>query len=72
MSVVDIHLLGSPFLREQAPPIGTVDEEVRGIVRNLFDTMHADVWQILYILFAVALFALWLAWATRNARNAQA
>jgi len=42
MSVVDIHLLGSPVLREQAPPIGTVDEEVRGIVRDLFDTMHAD------------------------------
>ncbi len=42
MSIVDIHLLGSPVLREQAQAIGTVDEEIRGLVRDLFDTMHAD------------------------------
>ena len=39
---------------------------------ELFDTMHADVWQVLYILFAMALFALWLAWATRSTRSAPA
>jgi peptide deformylase len=42
MSIVDIHLLGSPVLREQAQAIGTVDEEIRALVRDLFDTMHAD------------------------------
>lgn len=42
MSIVDIHLLGSPVLREQAKAIGTVDDEVRDLVRDLFDTMHAD------------------------------
>jgi peptide deformylase len=42
MSIVDVHLLGSPVLREQAEVIGTVDEDVRKLVRNLFDTMHAD------------------------------
>ncbi len=42
MSVRDIHLLGSPVLREQATPVGTVDGEVQQLVRDLFDTMHAD------------------------------
>jgi exosortase/archaeosortase family protein len=37
---------------------------------SLFDAMHADVWQVLYILFGVALFALWLAWATRTTPSA--
>lgn len=42
MSILDIHLLGSPVLREQAQAIGTVDDEIRQLVRDLFDTMHAD------------------------------
>ena len=42
MSVRDIHLLGSPVLREQATPVGAVDGEVQQLVRDLFDTMHAD------------------------------
>jgi peptide deformylase len=42
MSILDIHLLGSPVLREQAQAIGTVDDEIRDLVRDLFDTMHAD------------------------------
>jgi len=42
MSVRDIHLLGSPVLREPAQPIGTVDGEIQQLVRDLFDTMHAD------------------------------
>ena len=42
MTIRDIHLLGSPVLRERAQDIGTVDDEVRGLVQDLFDTMHAD------------------------------
>jgi peptide deformylase len=37
-----IHLLGSPVLRERAVEIEKVDDEVRQLVRDLFDTMHAD------------------------------
>jgi len=37
-----IHLLGSPVLRERAAEIEQVDDEVRQLVRDLFDTMHAD------------------------------
>jgi len=37
-----IHLLGSPVLRERAVEIEQVDDEVRQLVRDLFDTMHAD------------------------------
>ena len=42
MSILDIHLLGSPVLRERAEAIGTVDDEIRQLVCDLFDTMHAD------------------------------
>ncbi|MDH3571143.1 MAG: peptide deformylase [Gemmatimonadota bacterium] len=42
MSLLPIHLLGSPVLRERATEIGDVDDEVRDLVRDLFDTMHAD------------------------------
>lgn len=42
MGIRDIHLLGSPVLREPALKIGRVDDEVRQLVRDLFDTMHAD------------------------------
>jgi peptide deformylase len=34
--------LGSPVLRERAAEIEQVDDEVRQLVRDLFDTMHAD------------------------------
>ncbi len=42
MSIRPIQLLGSPFLRDRADAIGTVDDDVRQLVRDLFDTMHAD------------------------------
>jgi peptide deformylase len=42
MSILPIHLLGSPVLRERAEEIGTVDDEIRTFVQHLFDTMHAD------------------------------
>lgn len=42
MSVQPIHLLGSPILREPAGPVGQVDDEIRRLVEDLFDTMRAD------------------------------
>ncbi len=41
MTVLDLHLLGSPVLREQSKPVATVDDEVRRFVADLFETMHA-------------------------------
>ena len=42
MSLRTIHLLGSPVLREQSGAVGAVDDEVRQLVADLFDTMRAD------------------------------
>jgi peptide deformylase len=42
MSIRTIHLLGSPILREQAQAVREVDDEVRQLVTDLFETMHAD------------------------------
>lgn len=42
MAVRPIHLLGSPVLRERAAEVGRVDEAVRQLVKDLFDTMYAD------------------------------
>jgi peptide deformylase len=42
LSLRTIHLLGSPVLREQSTAVGTVDAEIRQLVTDLFDTMHAD------------------------------
>jgi peptide deformylase len=42
MSIRTIHLLGSPVLRERAHEVNAVDEEVRQLVSDLFETMHAD------------------------------
>ncbi len=42
MAVRPIHLLGSPVLRERTAEVGRVDEAVRQLVKDLFDTMYAD------------------------------
>lgn len=42
MTIRPIHLLGSPVLRERAAEIAQVDDEVRQLARDLFDSMHAD------------------------------
>jgi peptide deformylase len=42
MALRPIHLLGSPVLRETAAPVGEVDADVRTLVQDLVDTMHAD------------------------------
>ena len=39
MSLRDIHLLGSPVLRQRSAEVGTVDDEVRQFVADLFETM---------------------------------
>ncbi len=39
MSVLDIHLLGSPVLRERAQEIEVVDDDVRLLIENMFETM---------------------------------
>ena len=38
---------------------------------RIFGLMHLDVWQALFIFFAVLLWILWLLWATRNQLVAQ-
>ena len=41
MTVRTLHLLGSPVLRQQAAAVRAVDDEVRQLVDDLFETMHA-------------------------------
>jgi peptide deformylase len=37
----DLHLLGSPVLREKSTPVAEVDNAIRALVKDLFDTMYA-------------------------------
>ena len=41
MSLLDIHVLGSPVLREPTQPVGAVTDELRRLVDDMFETMHA-------------------------------
>ena len=41
MSILPIHLLGSPVLRQRAAEIGAPTDEIRAFVRDLFETMRA-------------------------------
>ena len=41
MSLFDIHVLGSPVLREETVPVAAVTDEVRQLIRDMFDTMYA-------------------------------
>jgi peptide deformylase len=41
VTVRPLHLLGSPVLRQQATRVKTVNEEVRQLVADLFETMRA-------------------------------
>ena len=41
MTVRTLHLLGSPVLRQQSPPVTRVDDAVRQLVDDLFETMRA-------------------------------
>jgi peptide deformylase len=41
MSLLPLHLLGSPVLRQRSPDVAGVDDEVRRLVDDLFETMEA-------------------------------
>jgi peptide deformylase len=41
VALLDIHLLGSPGLRERTPPVALVTDEVRRLAEDMFETMHA-------------------------------
>lgn len=41
MSLRLLHLLGSPILRQRAEPVAAVDDAVRELVEDLFETMYA-------------------------------
>lgn len=41
MSLLDIHVLGSPILREQTAVVATVTDELRRLVDDMFETMYA-------------------------------
>jgi len=41
VTVRTLHLLGSPVLRQQSPPVARVDDAVRRLVDDLFETMRA-------------------------------
>ena len=41
MSIRSLHLLGSPVLRQRSQEVAVVDEEVRRLIDDLFETMYA-------------------------------
>ena len=41
MSLLPLHLLGSPALRQHSTEVKTVDDEIRRLVADLFETMDA-------------------------------
>ncbi|MGE5230983.1 MAG: peptide deformylase [Deltaproteobacteria bacterium] len=41
MSVLPIHLLGSPVLRQRSPELAVVDDSVRRLIDDMFETMEA-------------------------------
>jgi peptide deformylase len=41
MSLRALHLLGSPVLRQHSAPVEVVDDEIRRLIDDMFDTMDA-------------------------------
>jgi peptide deformylase len=41
MSLLNLHLLGSPVLRQRSAEVSSVDEDVRRLVGDMFETMDA-------------------------------
>lgn len=41
MSLLDIHVLGSPILRQETERVDTITAELRRLTDDMFDTMHA-------------------------------
>lgn len=40
MAVLEIEIMGAKVLREKASPVGTVTDEIRILIRDMFDTMY--------------------------------
>jgi peptide deformylase len=40
VSILDIRVLGDPVLREETKPVGEITDELRSLVKNMFDTMY--------------------------------
>jgi peptide deformylase len=41
MSLLKLHLLGSPVLRQRSPEITAVDDDLRRLIADMFETMDA-------------------------------
>lgn len=41
MSILDIRVLGDPILRKETQRVDEVDDDIRQLVRDMFDTMYA-------------------------------
>ncbi|HEX5581443.1 MAG TPA: peptide deformylase, partial [Gemmatimonadaceae bacterium] len=41
MSVLEIHVLGSPILREVTSPVAQVTDDVRRLIDDMLETMYA-------------------------------
>ncbi len=44
MTIRQLHLLGSPVLRQRAAPVATVDDAVRRLADDLFETMRSGAY----------------------------
>ena len=40
MSILDIRVLGDPILRQATTPVGEITDELRGLIADMFETMH--------------------------------
>jgi peptide deformylase len=40
VSVLDIHVLGAPILRQETQPVAAMTDELRRLVDDMFETMH--------------------------------
>jgi peptide deformylase len=41
VSLLDIHVLGSPILRNETEPVVTVSDDIRRLIDDMFETMYA-------------------------------
>lgn len=41
MALLDLHMMGSPVLREKSAPVAQIDDEIKRLVDDLFETMYA-------------------------------
>ncbi len=41
MSLLDIHVLGSPVLRKETTPVETIDQDLQRLIDDMFETMYA-------------------------------